>query len=166
MGKELKEEGVIGGMTERKPAEEALEESERRYRSLFEGIPIGLYRTTPAGQVMDANPALVVMLGYPDLESLLGSNVVDTYTNPETRMEWQKLIEREGGVRNLRHQLRCFNGSVIWVEENARVVRGENDEVLYYEGSIAREREPLSTPCRELMGYYLDNRYVSSIYPY
>src|SRR5258708_7203459 len=40
----------------------SLQRSEERYRSLFDGVPIGLYRTTPEGQILDANPALVQML--------------------------------------------------------------------------------------------------------
>src|SRR5688572_29660985 len=51
---------VITDITERK---ERLRESEERYRSLFDGVPIGLYRTTPAGRMLDANEALVRILG-------------------------------------------------------------------------------------------------------
>src|SRR5262252_6658587 len=45
-------------------------ESELRYQKLFEGVPVGLYRSTPTGQVLDANPALVRMLGFPSREGL------------------------------------------------------------------------------------------------
>ena len=58
---------VLTDITERKRAEVALRESEARYRSLFEGVPLGLYRTKPSGQILDINPALVRLLGYPDL---------------------------------------------------------------------------------------------------
>jgi PAS domain-containing protein len=46
----------------RKQAEEILRNSEERYRSLFENIPIGMYQTTPDGGIIDANPVLVEML--------------------------------------------------------------------------------------------------------
>lgn len=48
----------------------ALTEAETRYRGLFDGVPVGLYQTTLEGQILDANPALLHMLGYPDLPSL------------------------------------------------------------------------------------------------
>ena len=123
-------------MTERKQAEEALKESERRYRSLFDGVPIGLYRTTVAGEIIDANPALVEMLGYLDWESLSKVNVADTYIGPEERKMWQPLMEQEGIVRNFQKQLQHRDGTVIWVEENARAVCDAEGRVLFYEGSF------------------------------
>ncbi|MFL6292839.1 MAG: PAS domain-containing protein, partial [Thermoanaerobaculia bacterium] len=51
-------------MAERRLAD--LAGSEERYRGLFDGVPIGLYRTTPAGRLLDANDALVRTLGFPD----------------------------------------------------------------------------------------------------
>ena len=80
----------------RKRAEEALRESEERHRSLFQDIPVGLYRSTPGGQILDANPALVEMLGYPDLESLREAKAAGTYVNAEDRRRWQTLMESEG----------------------------------------------------------------------
>jgi PAS domain S-box-containing protein len=50
--------------------EQALRESEQRFRHVFENAPVGIYRTTPDGRVLMANPALVHMLGYDSLEEL------------------------------------------------------------------------------------------------
>ncbi len=121
---------------EKQRTEEALKESEARYRSLFEDMPVGLYRTTPAGKFLNANPALVEMLGYPDRESLMRTNVVDLYVDPETRRRWQFLIEREDMVGDFEAQWRCQDGSIIWVEDNARVVRDADGRASYYEGSL------------------------------
>src|SRR5256712_3782101 len=55
----------------RRQAEEGLRESEQRDRGLFEGVPTGLYRSTPSGRLLDCNPAIIRMLGYPDQQNLL-----------------------------------------------------------------------------------------------
>ncbi len=123
-------------VTERKQAEEALKESERRYRSLFDGMPIGLYRTTTTGKIIDANPALIEMLGYLDWESLSKVKVADTYIDPEERKSWQTLMSQEGIVRNFQKQLRQRDGAAIWVEENARAICDAEGRVLFYEGSF------------------------------
>ncbi|MEE9616749.1 MAG: PAS domain S-box protein, partial [Anaerolineae bacterium] len=115
---------------------QALKEAEARYRNLFNGVPVGLYRTTPGGQALDANIALVQMLGYPNRESLLTINAADTYADPEDRQRWQVLMEREGVVRDFEAQLRRRDGTIIWVRDSARAVRDADGRVLYYEGSM------------------------------
>jgi PAS domain S-box-containing protein len=114
----------------------ALRESEARYRTLFEGVPTGLYRTTPAGQILDANPALVQMLGYPDWDALLGVNAADLYVNPQDRERFQALMEREGVVTDFEVRLRRGDGSAIWVRDSARVVLDAEGGARYYEGSL------------------------------
>ncbi len=121
---------------QRKRAEEALRESEERYRSLFEGVPVGLYRTTPEGRILDGNPALVQMLGCPDRETLLAANVADAFMDPEERRQWQALIERRGSLRDFETRIRRYDGTIIWVEDSAQVVRDADGQVLYYEGSL------------------------------
>ncbi len=63
--------GSILDITERKRAEQALRESEVRYRGLVNNAIYGIYWVTPDGCLLDANPALVQMLGYESVEALL-----------------------------------------------------------------------------------------------
>ncbi len=126
----------LGSVLQRKRAEEALRESEERYRSLFERVPVGLYRTTPEGQILDTNPAAVQILGYPDRETLLAHDPVDLYANAEDRRRWQSLMEDEGTVQGFKVQRRRYDGLLIWVRESARVVRDDEGQILYYEGSL------------------------------
>jgi PAS domain-containing protein len=74
---------VVRHMAQREQAETALRESEEQYRTLFEGVPVGLYRSAASGKIIDANPALVRMLGYPDRDSLLSVDVDDHYVNTQ-----------------------------------------------------------------------------------
>ena len=61
-------------ITERKRSEEAVRESEARYRELVNNAMYGICWVSPAGDLLDTNPALVRMLGYDSVESLLGSS--------------------------------------------------------------------------------------------
>ena len=117
-------------------------ESEERYRSLFDGVPIGLYRTTPAGRMLDANDALVRIFGFPDLETLLGATVGDLYFDPEDRHRWQRAVEEEGEgedgsrIRSFETRVRRQDGAVIWVRFSLRAFRDEEGRILRYEGAM------------------------------
>lgn len=144
---------LANDVTERKRAEEALRRSEEQYRalseelerrveartrelrSLFNGVPIGLFRTTPDGQILDANPALVRMLGYEDRDALLGTRAIDLYVDPEDRQRWQTLVTSGGELRGFEARLRRPDGSVFWQRVNIRAVRGSDGRVLFYEGA-------------------------------
>jgi len=113
-----------------------LQATEERYRTLFDGVPVGLYRTTPAGRMIDANLAFVQMLGYPSREELLATSSASLYVSPEDRVPWQALMEREGIVRDFEVQHRRYDGTLIWVKDTARAVRDEEGQVVTYEGSL------------------------------
>lgn len=107
----------------------------RRNRALFERVPVGLYRSTPDGRLLDANEALVRLLGYPDRAALLAANAVQVYANPEDRARWQQLMDQEGVLSDFEVEWRRYDGTVIWVRESARVVRDAAGRPAYYEGS-------------------------------
>jgi PAS domain S-box-containing protein len=173
-GQVLHYEGSLEDITERKQAEEELRkyqehleelvqertaelrESEERYRTLFSGVPVGLYRTTPTGQVVDANLAAVQMSGYPTKEALLASNTASLYVNPEGRARWTALMEQEGVVRDFEYQLRRLDGQVVWISDTARTVRDERGQVLYYEGSLEdiTERKRFEEELRRQKEYF------------
>ena len=123
-------------ITERKRAEEALRESEERYRTLFERVPVGLYRTTAEGEILDANPAMVEMFGYADRESLLAANARDLFVNPDRRRDELALLHRVGVVHNYEAQMRRRDGAAMWVEDTVRTVRDSEGKVVYHEGNL------------------------------
>jgi diguanylate cyclase (GGDEF)-like protein/PAS domain S-box-containing protein len=112
-----------------------------RYRRLFEGVPVGLYSTTPAGAILEANPAFLQMLGYPDVAALAAVNAVDLYVDPEARRHWQARLEREGIVRGFVVQLRRRDGSLLWARSTGRAVRGPEGHVTHYEGMLEDNTE-------------------------
>lgn len=123
-------------LAELKLTQGALKQSEEHYRSLFDGVPVGLYRTTPDGKILDSNPTLVEMLGYPDLETFLGRNAQDLYVNPKDRDQFKMQIETQKSSHAFEIQMRQYNGTIIWVENYSRTVRDAEGGILYYEGSL------------------------------
>ena len=159
---------VLRDITANRRAEKALRESEERYRSLFDGVPVGLYRTTPEGRILDVNLALVRMLGYPDRESLLADDAATVYVNPEDRRRWQALLEREGLVRDFEMQSRRRDGTTIWVRDSAQAVRDADGRVLYYEGSLEdiTERKRAEQALRESEARYRTVSELTSDFAY
>jgi len=137
-------EGEIGGIvlyteviTERKRIENQLRESEQRFRELFENAVIGFYRTTPDGRILLANPALVNLLGYSSFEELAKRNLEkDGYESSTQRSEFKKAIESQGQIKGLESVWIRKDGSSLFVRESALIVRDEQGNILYYEGTV------------------------------
>jgi PAS domain S-box-containing protein len=124
-------------VTERERTEEALRESEERFRTLYENATIGLYRTTPDGEIAMANPALVEMLGYDSFEELSDHDLEeDAYHPVHSREEWRRRVEEEDVVRGVETTWETRDGDEIRIRESARAVRDEDGEVRYYEGTL------------------------------
>jgi two-component system, cell cycle sensor histidine kinase and response regulator CckA len=128
--------GVMTDVTETRRADEALRVSQLRYHSLFESVPVGLYRTTPDGTMIEANAALVAMLGYTSRAELLGRNAVDVYVDVADRQRWQDMLDRAGGVVEVDRQHRRRDGALIWLRDTARAIRDDSGVVQYYEGAL------------------------------
>jgi len=106
------------------------------YSGVLSGLPVGLYQSTPAGRILDANPAMVRMLGYPTRDALLAVNAGDLYVNPEDRQRWQALIERERVLVDFETQYRRYDGTLIWVQDRARAMIADDGEAVYYAGIL------------------------------
>ena len=123
-------------VSELKLAQESLKESEAHFRGLFDGVPVGLYRTTFDGRIIDANPMLVRMLGYPSKAQFLSKKAEDIYAQPIDRSKWKSIIERSD-VKNVHEvKMRRYDQSVLWVENHSRTVRDKDGTILYVEGSL------------------------------
>jgi len=141
-------------LVERRTAE--LQESEERYRTLFDRVPVGLYRSTPAGELIDTNRAMIEMLGYPDRESILAVHSTDHYVDPQDQVRWMDILEREGIVRGFEGLYKRYDGSEFWFNETTQIVRDEDGNTLYYEGSLEdiTERKKIEAELRSQKEYY------------
>ncbi|MBK7547704.1 MAG: EAL domain-containing protein [Rhodoferax sp.] len=108
--------------------------------TLFELLPIGAYRSSVSGRQLRANAALVRLNGYDsEAEMLAAVNDIsrEWYVDPERRNQFKQLLEREGQVMNFvsevyRHKTR----DRMWIRENAHLVRNDQGEVTFYEGTV------------------------------
>jgi diguanylate cyclase (GGDEF)-like protein/PAS domain S-box-containing protein len=122
---------------ERRRGEEALRESERRFRGLFDNVVEGVYQVTMDGYLLSANPALIEMLGYGSLEELRAIGSTESlYVVPETR---HRLIDRlitEGELVEAEYDLKRKDGTIITITENARLNRDERNQPSGFEGTV------------------------------
>lgn len=121
-------------ITDRKHSEEALKRSEEKYKELFDTMPNGFYRSTPDGYFVDANPALIQMLGYESLEELKKLYIPrDLFIHETERNEIVK--ENTEFINQLEtYRIKTKDGRVIWVEDNARYIKDQSGNIIFNEG--------------------------------
>ena len=125
-------------VTERKRAEEALRESEEKYRTLTENVNLGIYRNTvgPKGRFLEANPAIIKMFGYESKEEFMAVDVSDLYQNSEDRMKFNEKMLRQGLVRDEELLLKKKDGTPFIGSISAVAVKDEKGRTEYYDGII------------------------------
>ncbi len=151
--------GHLLDITERKQAQEALQASEERYRSLFENVPVGIYRSTPAGKLIDANEYAFKMLGYADHASALEANPNDLWLDREARAKLVDQLKATGSLRDFDTQFRRPDGSSIWVRNNVRVTYDQNRQIAFFDGTLQDITESKQAE-EELQAR---NRYIETI---
>lgn len=112
-----------------------LRESEERYRELFEHIDQGISISTREGKFIDCNPAILKILGYESKDEFLQLDISrDLYVNPEDRKEFQRLVERDGYVKNYEVVFKKKNGETIPILLTAQAIKNEKGKVVGYQG--------------------------------
>ncbi|HET7649203.1 MAG TPA: EAL domain-containing protein [Gammaproteobacteria bacterium] len=112
---------------------------ERKYRSIFENAVEGIYQSTPDGRIISGNPALARILGYDSPEAMIASglNIASrAYVHPEQRAILLGYLEKDGFYADQEFQIFRRDDTPIWISDNARIVRDDKGNILYYEGFI------------------------------
>jgi PAS domain S-box-containing protein len=126
-------------ITDKKKAEEALRESEEKYRNIYENAIEGFFQSTPEGRFISVNPAFASMLGYASPEELI-SNITDIvkqyYSDPEDRRQYQQILQKNGTVENFEFRAKRKDGSQIWVSNSTRAYFDPTGKAIRYEGIV------------------------------
>jgi sigma-B regulation protein RsbU (phosphoserine phosphatase) len=130
---DLEKTGVSGNQIK-----EALLESERKYRTLTENIPLGIFRSTPGpkGRFNEVNSAFARMMGYSSKEELLEKDVNQIYQNPKDRLKFSQKISRNGTVNHEEIHLKKKDGTPIIVSVTAIAVRDKTGKSLHFDGIV------------------------------
>lgn len=146
--------GTILDITERKRVEDALRETEDRYRSLFENAMDGIFINQVDGTLIDANQSCLDMFGY-QREELLGTSVLKLYANAADRMAALQELENKGAVKDYPLDLLKKDGTAIQCRLTATVRKDSHGRILGSQGVIrdvtesnmsARDLHPSGVP--------------------
>jgi PAS domain S-box-containing protein len=129
--------GYLIDIAERKEAEEALHLSEERFRELYENSTFGIYRTSRAGKIVLANPALIRLLGYASLEEVQNIDLnMEGYGSGNTRDEFISRIEEEGKISDEESVWVKKDGTPVFVRESAKLIIDKNTGEHFYDGTV------------------------------
>lgn len=115
-------------------AESELLETKLNYRSFFERIPVALYRSRPNGEIIQANRALVELLGAHGENELIGRNARDFYADSGDREHLTSMLSEQRIVVGYESRMRRLDGALVWVRDTSRLIDTDIGQV--YEGAM------------------------------
>ena len=142
----------LASAIEHKRHEEALRQSETRYRSLVQSAVYGIYRSSLEGKFLDVNPALSTMLGYGSAEEVLALNPKrDVFLDPGEQDRLVQEFRRGTRLDNLEVRWKRKDGNIIAVRLNGRIVNspGGTEETLEVIAEDVTERRVLEDQFRQ-----------------
>src|SRR5579863_1230771 len=114
----------------------ASRKNEARFTELFETLQEGIYIVTPDDRILDANPALVRMLGYDSKEELLSRTLADLLPDAEQRRLLRLEVDTQPMLQGREMTLYRKDGSPVICLNTAAVVRDTMGKVVRYHGAL------------------------------
>ncbi|MDH3879635.1 MAG: PAS domain S-box protein, partial [Desulfobacterales bacterium] len=126
---------IYHDISKRKEQEEMLRASEEGFKNLFEHVATGVFISSKEGKFLNANQALLDMLGYESKEEFLNINLPqDLYVRPEDRRTFQEMMERDGRVIDYEVEFKRKNGSTIHILLTGHARYDQRGNIIGYEG--------------------------------
>ena len=129
---------ALRDITERKKAENALQKSIEKYKSLTNNLNVGIFRNAVEtdAKFIDMNPAMIKMLGFSTKKEMRKLSITDVYKNPSDRKKYLKKLFKKGSVKNHKLQLKKKDGTEFTAIVSSVLVKNEKGEIQYYDGII------------------------------
>ena len=119
--------------------EQSLQESEEKYRSIFENSIEGIYQASLDGRLLTANPAMARMFGYGSPEEMISAGSDTTtqlWVSAEERAGYVRQLQEEGDIAGMETRMKRKDGIMIWVSANIRALRNSDGDMAALEGTL------------------------------
>ncbi len=137
-GRPLRMSGTVQDITEQVNIQEALRNTEKQYRQLFEESKDVVFITTPEGIINDINQAGYALLGYSSMEELKSLNAIEFYSNPSEREDIKASLAMHGYVKDFEVNARRKDGAILTLSVTATAEMDKNQKITTIRG-IARD---------------------------
>jgi PAS domain S-box-containing protein len=128
--------GSIRDITDQKRAEDALRESERKFRETVKTLDEGYYSCTLDGMLLEHNVAFNRILGIDADLDLKGTQLPDFWQNPDDRTPYVEELLAKGFIQNFSINAKTVQGTNIVVLANSHLVKDENDRIVRIDGTF------------------------------
>ncbi|WP_316786438.1 PAS domain S-box protein [Pedobacter frigiditerrae] len=131
---------IARDITTRIQTEEALRESERKYRNIFENVQDVFFQTDLDSIFLDISPSVAKHLGY-TREELIGLGAITLYYNEADRVQAVEIFLANGELENYELTFKSKSGEKVFISLNARLIYGADGSPNHFDGSFRNVTE-------------------------